>query len=101
MLKRTVLSARLGMQPLRAGETSSRAIRPAVFGSYRSVHRSARMPAITPSEARHRPTLRPNHQSVTTRVNGPSNAKRTIFIQTENTPNPDVSINTHIDINSG
>ncbi|PKY04365.1 HIRA-interacting protein 5 [Aspergillus campestris IBT 28561] len=88
MLRRTVLGARLGMQPLRAGETSSRVIRPAVFGSYRSVHRSARMPAITPSEARHRPTLRPNHQSVS-RVNGPSNAKRTIFIQTENTPNPD------------
>ncbi|KAL2007813.1 hypothetical protein VTN00DRAFT_7795 [Thermoascus crustaceus] len=57
----------------------------------RNVHNSARLPTITASEARRRPTLRPHHQPVAqSNVNGPSTGnKRTIFIQTETTPNPD------------
>ena len=89
MLKRTVFSSRLAAQPLNAMEVSTRAIRPATLGSYRAIHHSARLPAITPSETRHRPTLRPNHQPAAQALSPIS--KRTIFIQTENTPNPDVS----------
>ncbi|KAF9883795.1 hypothetical protein FE257_002779 [Aspergillus nanangensis] len=88
MLRRAILQTRQAMQPLNAVE--SRSAQSAVFGSYRSVHRSARLPAITASETRHRPTLRPHQMSAASRVNGPSpNSKRSIFIQTENTPNPD------------
>ncbi|KAE8323011.1 scaffold protein Nfu/NifU N terminal-domain-containing protein [Aspergillus sergii] len=77
-------------QRLSMVEPSSRTVVPNVFASYRTIHRSARLPAITASEARHRPTLRPHQQSAVTRVNGPSPvSKRSIFIQTENTPNPD------------
>ncbi|PWY85355.1 NifU-related protein [Aspergillus eucalypticola CBS 122712] len=91
MLRRTLFSVRLTTQQLNAAECSSRIAKPAVFGSYRNVHRSARVPAITASEARRRPTLKPHqHSLVQARVNGPSpSSKRTIFIQTENTPNPD------------
>ncbi|KAB8206938.1 scaffold protein Nfu/NifU N terminal-domain-containing protein [Aspergillus parasiticus] len=77
-------------QRLSMVEPSSRTVIPNVFASYRTIHRSARLPAITASEARHRPTLRPHQQSAVIRVNGPSPvSKRSIFIQTENTPNPD------------
>ncbi|KAE8319058.1 scaffold protein Nfu/NifU N terminal-domain-containing protein [Aspergillus transmontanensis] len=80
-----VMAQRLSMV-----EPSSRTVIPNVFASYRTIHRSARLPAITASEARHRPTLRPHQQSAVIRVNGPSPvSKRSIFIQTENTPNPD------------
>ncbi|GKZ19048.1 hypothetical protein AbraIFM66951_010309 [Aspergillus brasiliensis] len=91
MLRRTLFGVRLITQQLNAAECSSRIAKPAVFGSYRNVHRSARLPAITASEARRRPTLKPHqHSLVQARVNGPSpSSKRTIFIQTENTPNPD------------
>lgn len=92
MLKRTVFNPKLAAQPLNAMEASTRSIRPAAMGTYRAVHHSARLPAITPSEIQHRPTLRPNRQPVTARVSGAApTSKRTIFIQTENTPNPDVS----------
>merc|ERR1712187_563004 len=66
-------------------------VRSPALGSYRAVHQSARLPAMTASETRHRPALRPRHQPAAhSRVNGPSpTSKRTIFIQTENTPNPD------------
>ena len=92
MLRRTLFGVRLTTQQLSAAECSSQVARPAVFGSYRSVHRSARLPAITASEARRRPTWKAHqHSTVQARVNGPSpSSKRTIFIQTENTPNPDV-----------
>lgn len=85
MLRRTIFSVRSAARPLGAAEQTARS---SVFGSYRNVHRSARLPAITASEARHRPSLRPHQQS--SRVTGLSpNSKRSIFIQTENTPNPD------------
>ncbi|KAL4928563.1 NifU family protein [Aspergillus undulatus] len=87
MLKRTVLSNRFAAQIPHVAE-GSRAIRPFAVGSFRSIHNSARIPTITASENRHRPTLRPHHLSAAhTGVNG--QAKRTIFIQTESTPNPD------------
>ena len=89
MLRRTIFSVRSAARPLGAAEQTARS---SVFGSYRNVHRSARLPAITASEARHRPSLRPHQQS--SRVTGLSpNSKRSIFIQTENTPNPDVNTN--------
>ncbi|GAB1192090.1 hypothetical protein APSETT444_001274 [Aspergillus pseudonomiae] len=90
MLRRTILNSRVTAQRLSVVEASSCTVIPNVFASYRTIHRSARLPAITASEARHRPTLRPHQQSAVTRVNGPSPvSKRSIFIQTENTPNPD------------
>lgn len=93
MIRRTVLNNRLGSQVSNFAEGSPRAIRPFASGSIRSIHNSARLPTITASEIRHRPTLRPHHLSAAhTRVNGqPPIGKRTIFIQTETTPNPDVS----------
>lgn len=54
--------------------------------SRRTIHYApSSLPAITPSKSRRRPSLQPNHH--TTRVD-PTN-RRTIFIQTESTPNPD------------
>ncbi|KAL6250845.1 hypothetical protein RBB50_003148 [Rhinocladiella similis] len=50
----------------------------------RNVHQSVRIPAITTSQARHRPTLRPGYQN-TPSASLPS---RTIYIQTQSTPNP-------------
>lgn len=89
MLRRTILNTRLAAHPT-AAESSFRSFRPSAFASYRTLHHSARIPTITASEARHRPTLRPSHQPA--RVTGLSpGSKRMIFIQTENTPNPDVS----------
>lgn len=91
MLKRTVFNARLAtVQPVNASRSIGRS---ATRGSYRTVHHSARLPAITPSETRYRPSLRPHQQPAAySRVTGSSpSSKRTIFIQTESTPNPDVS----------
>jgi hypothetical protein len=67
------------------------------FASSRTIHYARSVPAITPSDNRRRPTLRPNHQpSGLSKVTGPSAGnKRTIFIQTESTPNPDVSVIQH------
>ncbi|GIK02348.1 hypothetical protein Aspvir_006397 [Aspergillus viridinutans] len=87
MLRRALLDARFSPQ---SAAVQSQGIRPAL-GSYKSIHNSARLPAITASETRRRPTLRPHHRpAAQARVNGPLPVtKRTIFIQTENTPNPD------------
>ncbi|KAJ9221121.1 hypothetical protein DTO169C6_6507 [Paecilomyces variotii] len=49
----------------------------------RGVHNATRLPTFTASETRRRPNLRRHHQPV-----APSPV-RTIFIQTETTPNPD------------
>ncbi|KAE8144543.1 scaffold protein Nfu/NifU N terminal-domain-containing protein [Aspergillus avenaceus] len=90
VLRRAILTSRGATQRPSVVESLPRSINSRVFGSYRTIHRSARLPAITASEARHRPTLRPHQQSSAARVIGPSAAsKRSIFIQTENTPNPD------------
>ncbi|EEA21644.1 NifU-related protein [Talaromyces marneffei ATCC 18224] len=58
----------------------------------RSIHYArSSVSAITPSQKRRRPTLHLNHQtSGLPKINGPSTGnKRSIFIQTESTPNPD------------
>ncbi|KAL4806867.1 scaffold protein Nfu/NifU N terminal-domain-containing protein [Aspergillus unguis] len=89
MVKRTILTNRLAAQVSGFAEASPRSIRPFAFGSVRSVHKSARLPTITASEMRHRPTLRPHHLSVARTGGQPPVGKRTIFIQTETTPNPD------------
>lgn len=88
MFRRALLSSRLAT-PV---ESSARTIRPA-FARYRYVSSAARLPTITASETRRRPTVRPYQQPTSqSGVNGLSpTSKRTIFIQTENTPNPDVS----------
>ena len=93
MLRRTIFNTRLAAQPWNAAGVTSPSVRSPALGSYRAVHQSARLPAMTASETRHRPALRPRHQPAAhSRVNGPSpTSKRTIFIQTENTTNPDVS----------
>jgi hypothetical protein len=88
MLRRAMMSSRLAA-PV---ECSARTIRPA-FASYRNVSSAARLPTLTASETRRRPSVRPHQQPASQGgVNGLSpTSKRTIFIQTENTPNPDVS----------
>ncbi|KAJ6102026.1 hypothetical protein N7486_004453 [Penicillium sp. IBT 16267x] len=82
---------RRALSSARVSNSISKSIRPAVFSPCRNVSSAARLPTITASETRRRPTLRSNQQPVAaTGVNGISpTSKRTIFIQTENTPNPD------------
>jgi hypothetical protein len=93
MFRRALLSSRLAT-PV---ECSARTIRP-TFASYRQVSSSARLPTLTASETRRRPTVRPFQQPASQGgVNGLSpTSKRTIFIQTENTPNPDVSFSAQL-----
>lgn len=91
---RTIFSPRSGVRISAAAEFSPLwTITQVISRASRNVHNSARLPTITASEAHRRPTLRPHHQPVAqSNVNGPSTGnKRTIFIQTETTPNPDVS----------
>lgn len=58
--------------------------------SVRCVHQSARLPAIAASNSGMRPTLQPLHQpSSILKPAASVGGSRTIFIQTENTPNPD------------
>jgi Fe-S cluster biogenesis protein NfuA len=57
--------------------------------STRCLHQSVRLPSVSASNSRARPVLQPLHQPI-----GPLNSiaiggSRSIFIQTENTPNPD------------
>ncbi|KAJ6037229.1 HIRA-interacting protein 5 [Penicillium herquei] len=84
MLRRALSNARVP-SPI------SKSIRPTVFGPCRTVSSAARLPTLTASETRRRPTVRPYQQpAASASVTGPSStSKRTIFIQTENTPNPD------------
>lgn len=56
----------------------------------RSIHQSAKIPAITSSQARHRPILQPHHQPLSLPSSSISLGTRTIFIQTQSTPNVDV-----------
>lgn len=59
--------------------------------SRRGVHQNSRAVAITASSARLRPKLQPLHQPVFLSHPIAATGSRTIFIQTENTPNADVS----------
>jgi NFU1 iron-sulfur cluster scaffold homolog, mitochondrial len=55
----------------------------------RCMHQNTRLPSVAPSSSRLRPTLQPLHQP-STMLRPPSvGGSRSIFIQTENTPNPD------------
>ena len=58
-------------------------------GSTRELHKSARIPAITSSQARHRPVLQRDHQKASTFTTPNVPSSRSIFIQTQNTPNAD------------
>lgn len=56
----------------------------------RCVHQSTRLPAMAASNSSTRPTLKPLHQpSSFLQPAASAGGSRTIFIQTENTPNPD------------
>lgn len=55
----------------------------------RSVQQSARLPSIAASNSRSRPTLHALHQPTTILKPSAVGGTRSIFIQTENTPNPD------------
>lgn len=92
MLRRALAGARSATS---VSEACTRTARPAAFSAYRSVSSASRLPTLTASETRRRPTVRPHQQPVVQNgVNGMSpTSKRTIFIQTENTPNPDVCFN--------
>ncbi|GAD92789.1 NifU-related protein [Paecilomyces variotii No. 5] len=64
--------------------TSADIAAPAVVSrASRGIHNATRLPTLTASETRKRPSLRPHHQPVA------QSPVRTIFIQTETTPNPD------------
>ncbi|KAJ5678359.1 uncharacterized protein N7477_003992 [Penicillium maclennaniae] len=86
MLRRALRGTRLTS----ASESYARATRPVAFTPSRAVASAARLPTITASETRRRPTVRPYQQPMgQSDVVGSLSSKRTIFIQTENTPNPD------------
>ena len=55
----------------------------------RSIHRSARIPAITASQNRHRPVLQGQQQPLLSNLGDARSSNRTIFIQTQTTPNAD------------
>ncbi|RMZ90773.1 hypothetical protein DV736_g1980, partial [Chaetothyriales sp. CBS 134916] len=55
----------------------------------RELHKAARIPAITSSQVRHRPVLRREHQNTPSFARAAAPKSRSIFIQTQNTPNPD------------
>ena len=56
----------------------------------RCIHQSTCLPSIAASNSRIRPTLQPLHQpSTILKPSAAMGGSRTIFIQTENTPNPD------------
>ncbi|KAH8819074.1 NifU-like protein [Xylogone sp. PMI_703] len=67
----------------------ARPARPAIRAQMRSVQQSSRLPAIAASNASRRPVLHSLHQPTTILKPAASSGGRTIFIQTENTPNPD------------
>jgi NFU1 iron-sulfur cluster scaffold homolog, mitochondrial len=82
--------ARSVRQVIRLSATSSECLYPiSVRQSTRQLHRSARIPAITSSDVRHRPALRREHQKASTLTATNIPTSRSIFIQTQNTPNPD------------
>lgn len=62
---------------------------PVHHSAARCVHQSTRLPAIAASNAHTRPTLHPLHQPSMMVKPLPVSGSRSIFIQTENTPNPD------------
>ncbi|KAG9229604.1 NifU-like protein [Amylocarpus encephaloides] len=62
---------------------------PMLHHAARNVHQSTRLPAMSASNARIRPTLQPLHQPSSMLMPSSVGGVRSIFIQTEITPNPD------------
>ncbi|RFU34210.1 hypothetical protein B7463_g2139, partial [Scytalidium lignicola] len=69
--------------------TKARPARPALPSQVRSVQQSARLPAMAASNSGSRPVLHALHQPTTLLKPAAVGGSRSIFIQTENTPNPD------------
>jgi Fe-S cluster biogenesis protein NfuA len=61
----------------------------ALTAGQRCMHQGTRLPAMAASNSRPRPTLQPLHQPSTMLRPTSVGGSRSIFIQTENTPNPD------------
>jgi Fe-S cluster biogenesis protein NfuA len=55
----------------------------------RNLHRSVKIPTITSSQSRHRPSLPDHHQPTIVSIPSTPSQNRTIFIQTQQTPNAD------------
>ncbi|KAL5345813.1 hypothetical protein ACLOAV_008838 [Pseudogymnoascus australis] len=61
-----------------------------ITSAHRCLHQTGRLPSMGATSSARRPTLQPLHQpSTILRPTAAAGGSRTIFIQTENTPNPD------------
>lgn len=74
---------------LRPGKTSKITVYRSCATQCRTFHRATRIPAITASQARRRPTVNAECQVIATFPPQTSLTARTIFIQTQDTPNAD------------
>jgi Fe-S cluster biogenesis protein NfuA len=81
-------SARIALTPSKPISPVSSSISRA-RNSARCLHQNARLPAVTAQNSRTRPVLQPLHQPSTMLRPSTLGGTRSIFIQTENTPNPD------------
>jgi len=75
------------VQPRTIPRVISRTQRLATPTTNRCLHSAAQRSSLTSTSARHRPLVQPFSQPST--IQQPTSAKRTIFIQTEDTPNAD------------
>jgi Fe-S cluster biogenesis protein NfuA len=75
--------------PLFTKTRPAKVVVPTHTSAARCVHQSTRLPAMAASNARSRPTLQPLHQPSNMLKPAAITGSRSIFIQTENTPNPD------------
>jgi Fe-S cluster biogenesis protein NfuA len=85
-LKSAMASRKIALTRIRPGRASF-VWQPRV--SARCVHQSTRLPAMAASNSRTRPTLQPFHQPSNMLKPASIGGSRSIFIQTEDTPNPD------------
>ena len=60
-----------------------------VLVNSRNLHSSVKIPTITSSQSRHRPSLPDHHQPTIVSIPSTPSQNRTIFIQTQQTPNAD------------
>ena len=84
----TTMLSRSALRLARAAKTRTEPVCQSIQMN-RGLHRSARIPAITASQNRHRPRLERDHQKFAARSNPSIPSSRTIFIQTQSTPNAD------------
>ena len=87
--KSTSTALRNAFAAVRPRPSSSQGLRTCV--RQRGIHQQAKIPAITSSQARHRPVLQPSHQSTPISIPNAISGSRSIFIQTQTTPNADAS----------